>query len=452
MNEYNFNEHISKELVNFFGGSERKKPVVLDDGELYLLKMPDPTREVRRNISYINNSISEYIGCKIFKSLGLDVQDVKLGTYTTKSSKGEEKTYIVCACKNIEQSGYKLSEIEKSGLSSDDPDLLRTASFENLKDIATISDIPYDEILKFYSELFVADALIGNPDRHNGNWAILTGVNGNKIAPIYDCGSSLCPLISDNELSLKTIVDNAANAQSAIVDSDGKRIKYREYLSSGENVAVTNALKTLLPRIDIPKIHEIIKNTPYISNARKEFYSSLVVHRYEMLAKCLENCLAKEINQDLLIEEEPKLFERWKSSIAKLSNISLYKKEKIDLNGQSKFALRVNNKYIALLDTTGHQCEALFPIRSNNADIKKALQCLYGTYNIVPSALKIDIKISYSRSMISHGDKDVGKDIEKKESRMSLRGMLKSNAEKIAQKKFSDKGKSKDISDDHFSL
>ena len=128
MNEYIFNKHIIDELVNFFGGSERKKPVILDDGCLYLLKMPDPTREVNRNLSYINNAVSEYLGCKIFKSLGFDVHEVKLGLYTTSSSRNEEKTYVVCACKNIEEDGYRLSEIEKAGLSSDKPDILKTAT------------------------------------------------------------------------------------------------------------------------------------------------------------------------------------------------------------------------------------------------------------------------------------------------------------------------------------
>jgi len=48
MNEYNFNEHIIEKLFNRFGGSERKETVVLDDGNEYLLKLPDPIRELGR--------------------------------------------------------------------------------------------------------------------------------------------------------------------------------------------------------------------------------------------------------------------------------------------------------------------------------------------------------------------------------------------------------------------
>lgn len=39
------NEHIEKALFNEYSGSEKKMTVLLDDGNKYLLKMPDPTRE-----------------------------------------------------------------------------------------------------------------------------------------------------------------------------------------------------------------------------------------------------------------------------------------------------------------------------------------------------------------------------------------------------------------------
>lgn len=91
MNEYCFNDHIVKKLINKYGGSERKETIVLDDGYEYLLKLPDPTREKKRMLSYINNSISEYIGCKIMEKLKLSVQKVILGEYTTISSTGEKQ-------------------------------------------------------------------------------------------------------------------------------------------------------------------------------------------------------------------------------------------------------------------------------------------------------------------------------------------------------------------------
>lgn len=43
--------------------------------------------------------------------------------------------------------------------------------------------------------VFIIDALIGNWDRHNGNWGFLynTATDEIAIAPVYDCGSCLYP-------------------------------------------------------------------------------------------------------------------------------------------------------------------------------------------------------------------------------------------------------------------
>lgn len=42
------------ELVNTYGGSEKKKKIIYDN-EIYLLKFPDPIREKNAHISYVNN-------------------------------------------------------------------------------------------------------------------------------------------------------------------------------------------------------------------------------------------------------------------------------------------------------------------------------------------------------------------------------------------------------------
>ena len=55
----------------------------------YLVKFPNPIRE--KNISYINNAISEYVGSNIFKLLGFDVQNTVL---ETSFNKLEEKSKV----------------------------------------------------------------------------------------------------------------------------------------------------------------------------------------------------------------------------------------------------------------------------------------------------------------------------------------------------------------------
>ena len=56
----------SEEKINRYKGSEKKKTLIYN-GKRYLVKFPDPLREKNKNISYINNAYSEYIGSKIFE-------------------------------------------------------------------------------------------------------------------------------------------------------------------------------------------------------------------------------------------------------------------------------------------------------------------------------------------------------------------------------------------------
>ena len=100
------------EKINKFRGSEKKKTIEYN-GKTYLLKFPDPTREKGKSISYINNTISEYIGCKIYESAGIETQNVILRTYVNDS--GVSK--IVCACEDFEKEDMKLYEFKNISLS-----------------------------------------------------------------------------------------------------------------------------------------------------------------------------------------------------------------------------------------------------------------------------------------------------------------------------------------------
>lgn len=285
MNFINFNEHIVKELLNEYGGSERKKTVVLDNGKKYLLKFPDPTREQHRKISYINNSLSEYIGCQIFASVGIPVQDTILGVYMT-----EAKTpKIACACEDLQAQGGRLYEADKIALTSlDTGGLLTFDSIQSL--IGTVEGMDVEATYAKLCDRFIIDALIGNTDRHNGNWGFLkTGNTEICLAPVYDCGSSMSPMLGDEELTEKAAVNEAANTASAIMDETGKRLHYREFLlgnAAGDTIGNTDikmALCRMVPKINMSKIEGIIEEIPYLSDTRKWFYKRLLYERYEKI-------------------------------------------------------------------------------------------------------------------------------------------------------------------------
>lgn len=92
----------------------KKKTVLMDDGNKYLLKFLDPTREKGRDLSYINNAISEHISCSIYNIIGIPAQKTILGEYVDENG----KTKIACACQDVRKNGEMMYEINKLELSS----------------------------------------------------------------------------------------------------------------------------------------------------------------------------------------------------------------------------------------------------------------------------------------------------------------------------------------------
>lgn len=83
------------EQLNSYRGSEKKKTLIYNNKK-YLVKFPDPVREKNKNVSYINNAFSEYVGSNIFKLIGFKTQNTELGVYEY-----DGKKKIVCACEDF---------------------------------------------------------------------------------------------------------------------------------------------------------------------------------------------------------------------------------------------------------------------------------------------------------------------------------------------------------------
>lgn len=267
-----------------YGGSEKKKKIIYNGLE-YLLKFPDPIREKNTRVSYINNVFSEYIGCKIFKSAGMEVQDVLLGLYE-ETSDDILKEKVVVACKDFANDNNKLLEFSAISNSITSVNKKFTTTIEDVYKV--IDNVNYEcdkaTFKANFWEMFVVDTLIGNTDRHLSNFGFFENGNVLSFAPVYDCGSCLNPLLSDadienylnNESEFKNITYNIYPVYSY----DGKKLTYKEFYNF--NIKELNdALLRIYPRIDMNIINNIIDEIPYISDIRKEFYKKSILIRKE---------------------------------------------------------------------------------------------------------------------------------------------------------------------------
>ena len=267
------------EELNTYKGSEKKKTLIYDNKK-YLVKFPDPVRD--KNISYINNAFSEYIGSNIFKIVGFETQNTVLGIY---NYNGKEK--IVCACEDFTNEDTILYEFEKVALSTKLDKKVETELTDIMEVIEESKIINNDMLKESFWNMFIIDALIGNTDRHNGNWGFLVNLDTKKIkfAPIYDCGSCLNPMLEDEELEkIRDIeIKNLAINNYSCIKENGKKINYIAYIKSIKNEECNKAIKRLFEKIDISKINEFIGDVSCMSSARKDFYEKIINYRYEII-------------------------------------------------------------------------------------------------------------------------------------------------------------------------
>ena len=270
-----------------YSGANGKKIAVEYDDKQYMLKFPPSGVSKPTNLSYTNSCFSEHIGSSIFNMLGIDAQNTLLGTFTVS---GKEK--IVCACEDFTADGSILYDFcsikntiidsEHEGNGTELGDLLETIEKQQF--------VNPDLLLEHFWNVFIVDTLLGNFDRHNGNWGFLycPSDNHSRIAPVFDCGSCLLPQ-ADVKVMEKVLCDeNEMNSRiyrfpTSAIHLNGKKINYYDFLCSDTDKDCNKALDRMLNRIDLNKINQFIDRTEYTSDIQKEFYKCYISNRYNKI-------------------------------------------------------------------------------------------------------------------------------------------------------------------------
>ena len=273
------------EELNNYKGSDKKKTLIYN-GKKYLVKFPNPVPEEKK-ISFKNNAFSEYVGSNIFKICGFKTQNVILGKYIYK-----EKEKIVCACEDFTDEEHVLYEFESLALSTNPDKKIDTELSDIMEVIEESQTIDSKETKKKFWDMFVIDSLIGNTDRHNGNWGFLLNKETRKaeFSPIYDCGSCLNPMLEDEELEKmsETELKNLAINCYSCIKENGKKINYMSFIKEMKNQECNNAIKRVFVNIHIDEIKMFIDNIEYMSSIRKAFYKKILEIRYENIKEVYE--------------------------------------------------------------------------------------------------------------------------------------------------------------------
>ena len=146
------------------------------------------------------------------------------------------------------------------------------------------------EALQHFWNVFVVDALLGNFDRHNGNWGFLyhDDTQTATLAPIYDCGSCLLPQADAQVMRAVLSNQDELNARiyrfptSAIKQND-RKINYYDFLMATGNKDCNAAVTRMMPRFHLDKMLAFIREVPFLDELQRQFYQTYLSARMERI-------------------------------------------------------------------------------------------------------------------------------------------------------------------------
>lgn len=152
----------------------------------------------------------------------------------------------------------------------------------------------------------MVDALLGNFDRHNGNWGFLYDdfAKEASLAPIYDCGSCLLPQADERIMEQALENEDVMNARiyqfpTSAIKLHGRKINYYDFLMSAEVPECNDAIQRMVLKINLEQIKGFIDEVPYITKLQKTFYKRYITARFEQILKPAYDMVLSE-KQELL--------------------------------------------------------------------------------------------------------------------------------------------------------
>ncbi len=261
----------------YYGGSEKKIGILIN-GSDYMLKFQTKTAFGTRM-----NHVSEYIGSRVFGLMDIPAQETFLGTYL-----GEE----VVACKNFISDSDQFVPFNDVGESTLDQDKERyqyeySDVMHMLRDNSKLTHV--QETVEAFWKIYIIDALLGNFDRHGGNWGFIKRDHAYALAPVFDNGSCLFPQMTDED-EMRHIVASEEETNKRVftfptsqIRLHGRKSSYYEVIHSCAFPECNKALETMMEKADIQAIDHLIGQTAFTSDTRKAFLNHILHARYERI-------------------------------------------------------------------------------------------------------------------------------------------------------------------------
>lgn len=210
-----------KTYEGFAEGSGRSEKQWLQstDGRIGLFKWPK-TDPITKRSTY--EHISEHLAHQIANIINISTAEVDIGEYDNRIG---SMSYLLNGKNEELREGAWFILGRHPGY---DPNRLLDTETGKYYSLDNFLEISSDETLRrFWIDMMVFDYLIGNPDRHQNNWAFIVPIEDRnksiirvRPCPLYDNGSSLCCYI--NDLQIEQYLGNDILRMNSLIDTKSR--------------------------------------------------------------------------------------------------------------------------------------------------------------------------------------------------------------------------------------
>ncbi|MCL2501423.1 MAG: HipA domain-containing protein [Defluviitaleaceae bacterium] len=240
---------VSEWTVLPFPNAGAVPKLFITDGEKdYMIKFA----KQRQNKTDIPYHVSEYLSCRIAKSLGYAVQEVSLVTYH-----GQEACLVTLFDDVLVTfTGLGVSTLDEQEMQYD----------LDLVDETVMSEKFLFDVQKYVWETFLLDSFICNLDRHPNNWGFFKQEDGYIRAPLFDLGSSLYSINAYSLMKMKDISAYVERHSGSAVKYKDKKHTFKEIVGMEKNGKLSSLIGTFiasLSGIDKTCIEKAIEAFPH---------------------------------------------------------------------------------------------------------------------------------------------------------------------------------------------
>lgn len=246
-----------------YRGAEPKAGVTINGAD-YILK---------RQRHNWNNVLCEYVASRFIKGCSIACQDVLLA---------QENSNLVILCRDFTNELGKLYEFGSIS-SSFDTDVSKHDYY--IQDVfyllSTLEFVDMDDCVEGFWKMYVMDAILGNPDRHLGNWGLVKLDGVYKFAPIYDNGASLFPRAEISEFTADWMRERIYTfPNSKIMFTQRARSSYLEVLNSD---IVPRTVMYWAKSLKVAEATEFAVSG--LPDKIKQFYRTIIFYRYNTIVQ-----------------------------------------------------------------------------------------------------------------------------------------------------------------------